>query len=308
MLSPFISCRDLRRRLSFNRNERTLTFTVTQPPKILEPFTGNCAGCSLSGADWDLGGPMYQLAGDPTAPYRLGMKLPSFCPLCAPDEWLEDRDYGWALREQEPQIGSRMAGVDGSLGRCFTYRLKLHPYAVKGDHSCVGILCWTLRSGVIEDAKKAMACNDKMLHVKCPCQQLLLACFVSACVDSTSLLVPASSKLLVCLTELDANPKHLRRLSSFRLISKGDYHRWQRSQREAPQNTSRIAALQADADNQDSSADERVVSRSQWEAQQGVCKLNEMLEGLDYMVAYNVSAGSVPMQGSEYSSSMTIGG
>lgn len=84
---------------------------------------------------------MYQLAGDPTAPHRLGMKLPSFCPLCAPNEWLEEKDYGWALREQEPQIGSGLAGADGSLGRCFTYRLKLHPAAVKGEeHRMVAVV------------------------------------------------------------------------------------------------------------------------------------------------------------------------
>lgn len=100
-----------------------------------------CAGCGLKAANWDLSGPLYRLSGDPTAPYKYGMKLPGLCPSCAPDNWLGDCRDGeppdW-LSESEPQIGTGLAGADGRLGRCFTYRLTLHQDAIMGECMTAG--------------------------------------------------------------------------------------------------------------------------------------------------------------------------
>lgn len=140
--------RDVHHRLWFDRVQRTLTFTVTQPPRILEPFTGQCAGCCRND-NWNLSGTMYQMAGDFTARHKMGMELSGLCPQCAPDGFLPDREQDWSAWQQGPEIGSDLAGADGSLGRCFTYRIKLHPCAVQGGdmlQGCSPLLmrfaCW----------------------------------------------------------------------------------------------------------------------------------------------------------------------
>lgn len=92
----------------------------------------------------------------------------------------------------------------------------------------------------------------------------------------------------------ERNNQFLRKLSSFRLITDGNYYRWQRSQQRAANKSSQPTAAQAAVtDSQQASAVEKVISRKEWEAKNGPCRLEEMLSNVEFAVGYNVRECSV---------------
>ena len=101
--------RHLRRRLLLSIKDGTLSFTTGKPPKILERI----------GDGTQDGEETWQLVCDPTA---------------AAEGRAGEAGGGGVL------AGSGLAGADGLLGRCLTFKLALSSYALKGMCRSLSVL------------------------------------------------------------------------------------------------------------------------------------------------------------------------
>lgn len=77
---------------------------------------------------------MYELCGDPTASSTFGVSG-SQCMACITEEVMGATRAATATSAGvSGVVGAGIAGADGLLGRCLTYKLRLHGSAVDGEH------------------------------------------------------------------------------------------------------------------------------------------------------------------------------
>lgn len=123
--------RHLRRSMTVSQLCRTLTFTLKQPPKILHDSSSSWG--ELLGVVSERS-PLYELCGDPTASKYFGIDDGQFGFKSIINLFTEVDD-GECEEVDDAVVGTGIAGADGLLGRCLTYKLRLPKPAVDGEPS-----------------------------------------------------------------------------------------------------------------------------------------------------------------------------